>query len=176
MQFIGGLIILAMFINGWSVDDCANVFERLAKKAFKPRWFSRMPLLSQIPVFSHILVFIVTYLADGLYPPEDLEAALREVFGSKRSILDYSHATAIGAKVGLPVTTILETDSCLFTNYNGVGARPQDSGIPAYDMVPSEHIPNLLPGYHIVRAMDGSRRMLVWEMWVSAIVCCSYQL
>jgi hypothetical protein len=120
---------MAMFINGWSVDDCANAFESLARKAFKPRGFLHIPVLPHIPILSHILEFLVSYLADGLYPADDLEAALKDVFGDDRSILDYSHATAIGAKVGLPVTTILETDPCIFTNYNGVGTRPQDCGI-----------------------------------------------
>jgi hypothetical protein len=128
-NFLGGLIILAMFINGWSVDDCANAFESLARKAFKPRGFAQIPLLSRIPIVAHILEFLMSYLADGLYPADDLEAALKDVFGDNRSILDHSHATAIGAKVGLPVTTILETDPCIFTNYNGVGTRPQDCGI-----------------------------------------------
>jgi hypothetical protein len=118
-----------MFINGWSVDDCANVFEGLAKKAFEPRWFFHIPVLPRIPILSHILEFLVSYLADGLYAAEGLEAALKDAFGSDRSILECSHATAIGARVGLPVTTIFETDSCIFTNYNGVGARPQDCGI-----------------------------------------------
>jgi hypothetical protein len=84
--------------------------------------------MSRIPVLSHIVQFLVSYLADGLYPAHHLEGALKEVFGSEMGILDYSHATAIGAKVGIPVTTVLETDSCLFTNYNGTGPRPQDCG------------------------------------------------
>ncbi|KAK5189104.1 hypothetical protein LTR96_010884 [Exophiala xenobiotica] len=124
----GGLIVLALFISGWTVDDCANLFESLAKRAFRPRWISHVPVMSRIPVLSHIVQFLVSYLADGLYPAHHLEGALKEVFGSEMGILDYSHATAIGAKVGIPVTTVLETDSCLFTNYNGTGPRPQDCG------------------------------------------------
>ena len=62
--------------------------------------------MSRILVLLHILEFLVSYLADGLYPADNLESALKEVFGSDTSILDYSHATAIGAKVGILVTTI----------------------------------------------------------------------
>jgi len=126
----GGLIVLALFINGWPVDDCAIVFERLAKKAFTTRRFAHLPIVSRIPILSHILEFVISYLADGLYPTHDLEAALKEVFGTDRSFLDHSHASAIGAKVGLPVTTILLDTDYIFTNYNGVGQRPQDCGIP----------------------------------------------
>ncbi|KIW36756.1 hypothetical protein, variant [Exophiala oligosperma] len=124
----GGLIVLALFISGWTVDDCANLFESFATRAFRPRWITHVPILSRIPVLSHIFHFLVSYLADGLYPAHNLEGALKDVFGSDVGILDYSHATAIGAKVGIPVTTVQETEPCLFTNYNGMGPRPQDSG------------------------------------------------
>ena len=80
--------------------------------------------MSRIPVLSHILEFLVSYLADGLYSANNLEATLKEVFSSDIGILNNSYATAIGAKVGIPVTTVLETDPCLFTNYNGAGPRP----------------------------------------------------
>lgn len=120
--------MLVLFINGWTVEDGANLFESVAKRAFRPRWISHIPVVSRIPVLSHILEFLVSYLADGLYPANSLETALKEVFGSDKGILDNSHATASGAKVGVPVTTVLETEPCLFTNYNGTGPRPQDSG------------------------------------------------
>ncbi|KIV94149.1 hypothetical protein PV10_05287 [Exophiala mesophila] len=145
----GGLIVLALFIMGWPVEDCANIFESFAKRAFRPRWVSHVPVVSRIPVLSHILGFLVSYLADGLYPADNLEAALKEVFGGDMGILDNSHATAIGAKVGIPVTTVLETDPCLFTNYNGAGPRPQDCG------------------YRIVRSQDGRKRIRLWEIAMS---------
>jgi hypothetical protein len=111
-----------MFINGWPVNDCGKAFERLAKVAFRPR------RVSCIPIISHIQKFLISYLADGVYPTENIESALKEVFGSERSILDYSYATSIGAKIGLPVTTIRDTLPCIFTNYNGVGNREQNCG------------------------------------------------
>ncbi|OQU97158.1 hypothetical protein CLAIMM_03134 [Cladophialophora immunda] len=145
----GGLIVLALFIMGWSVEDCANIFESFAKRAFRPRWVSHIPVVSRIPVLSHILEFLVSYLADGLYPADNLEAALKAVFGGDMGILDNSYATAIGAKVGIPVTTVLETDPCLFTNYNGAGTRPQDCG------------------YRIVRSQDVRKRIRLWEIAMS---------
>ena len=113
---------MAMFINGWSIEQSTKTFEELAKVAFKPRKVLNIPFLSRI----HEL--LKTYLADGLYPAENIEAALKEVFGVDRSILDCSHATSIGTRVGLPVATIREPLSCIFTNYNGVGSREQDQG------------------------------------------------
>lgn len=115
-------MILALFINGWPVNHCIDQFEILAKSAFEPR---RLPYL---PVFSRIYALLMAFLTDGYYPVHNLEEALKKVFGSERSILDCSHATATGVKIGLPVTTIQRAFPCLFTNYNGVGNRPEDSG------------------------------------------------
>ena len=38
--FARGIIVLALFINRWLVDDYIDYFERLAKQAFKPYYFS----------------------------------------------------------------------------------------------------------------------------------------
>jgi hypothetical protein len=112
-----------MFINGWSIDESTQTFERLAKLAFKRRKVLNIPILSRI----HEL--LASYLADGLYPAENIEAALKEVFGTEKSILDYSHATSTGTRVGLPVATIRDPSSCcIFTNYNGVGTRDPGQG------------------------------------------------
>lgn len=104
------------------MDDYAGSFQSLAKKAFKPRG------LSQIPILSRIQKLLVSYLAESLYLADNLETDLKETFGDDSSILDYSYATTIGAKTGLPVTTIPETSSCIFTYYNGVGTRTKDCG------------------------------------------------
>lgn len=124
---LGFLIVLAMFVNGWSAEDCASIFENLAKTAFQPR------KVSQIPILSRIQELLITYLADSLYPADNLEAALKDVFGSDRGIMDCSHATATRTKVGMPATTIPGTLSCIFTNYNRVGVQPQDCGMLLID-------------------------------------------
>jgi hypothetical protein len=122
---------MAMFINGWSIDESTESFEKLAKVAFKRR------KVLDIPFLSCIYEILKSYLADGLYPAENIEVALQAVFGKDKTILDYSHATSIGARVGLPVATIREPSSCIFTNYNGVGTRDPNQGkslriIPVY--------------------------------------------
>jgi hypothetical protein len=66
----------------------------------------------------------MSYLTDGLYPAANIEAALQEAYGKESSILDYSYATSIGTKIGLPVATVQGRPlSRLFTNYNGIGQR-----------------------------------------------------
>jgi len=72
----------------------------------------------------------VSYLADGLYSPDNIEAALKEVFSADKSILDCSYATSIGTRIGLPVATVDQRPSVrIFTNYNGVGERSKDHGM-----------------------------------------------
>jgi hypothetical protein len=35
IPFAGGISVLVMYINGWSVEDCIDYFKRLAKQAFE---------------------------------------------------------------------------------------------------------------------------------------------
>ena len=104
------------------MEQCIERSEQLAKLAFQPR------PSSNIPFISWFLDFLVSYFADGRYPAENLEAALQETFGSERSMLDCSMATGTGTRIALPVTTIRDVSTCLFTNYNGIGSRPQGCG------------------------------------------------
>ena len=77
------------------------------------------------------LELLISYFADGLYPSENIDAALKQAFGTTKSILDFSHAVATGTRIGLPVATTGDTPSCrIFTNYNGVGERSKDQGKP----------------------------------------------
>ena len=118
LTFKGGLIVLALFHNGWSINKSSDVFEKLAKLAFQQRKVLKIPFISRIQEI------IISYLADGLYPAANIEAGLQEAYGKERSILDCSYATSIGAKIGLPVATVQERPSSrLFTNYNGIGKR-----------------------------------------------------
>ncbi|KAH7111354.1 hypothetical protein B0J11DRAFT_598877 [Dendryphion nanum] len=152
----GGLIVLAMFINGWSIDDSTDTFEKLAKLAFQRRKVLNLPFLPRI------LELLISYLADGIYPPKNIEAALKQVFGANRGFLDYSHATTTGTRVGLPVATVDEKPSCrIFTNYNGVGERirkqdnvikPNDGngGVPLWEIARSASAaPGFFPPKHI---------------------------
>jgi len=156
----GGIIVLALFVNGWSVDKCAESFEQLAKLAFQSRPSPRIPILSPIANF------LVSFFADGRYSPDNLEAALQDTFGHDRSILDCSRATAIGTRIGLPVTTIRDVSTYVFTNYNGVGARPLGCG-ESLLMLRCFHL--TLVGYHVLCPGDGLGRVPLWEMYVLLI-------
>ena len=94
---------------GLSVGDCIVLYERVAKKAFG------LHLVSYLAV-------LVSLFTDGIYPTRNLDAALQEVFGSDKHILDYSSATAMGTKIGVVAST-MKPEPFLFTNYNGLGDR-----------------------------------------------------
>ena len=61
-------------------------------------------------------------ITDGIYPAQDLEAMLQEVFGSETRILDCSSATATGIMIAITVTS-MKLEPFIFTNYNGLGDR-----------------------------------------------------
>ena len=114
---------MAMFINGWGIEESTDTFQRLAKVAITPR------TVSKTPIFRNFIELLISYFDDGLYAPENIESVLKQVFGDDRSILDVSHATTTGTRVGLPVATVNGTPSRrIFTNYNGVGDRVQGQG------------------------------------------------
>jgi hypothetical protein len=114
-----------MYKAGLSVDDCIHTFEYLASRAFQPR------RVSGIPFISFIEKIIVSYLEDSLYPPEGLEAALKQVFGDTMTMFDSSYATTIGAKIAVTVTTAPNISPCLFRNYKKVGKRDKEYGTSA---------------------------------------------
>ena len=108
--------MLAMFLNGQGIEESTNTFKRLAKVAFMPQ------KVSKIPIFRNFIKLLILYFTDGLYAPKNIEAALKQVFGNDRSILDISHATTTGICISLPVATIGSTLSrYIFINYNSIG-------------------------------------------------------
>jgi len=145
-----------MFVNGWSIEESTEIFERLAKVSFMPR------KVSKIPIFRSLIEFLISYFADGLYAPGNIEMALKQVFGNDRSILDVSHATTTGTRIGLPVATVGGTPSRrIFTNYNGVGERIEGQGTfhtiqVDQDMTKVED--------RVIKPRDGSGKVPLWEM------------
>jgi len=124
-----------LFFKGWTVEESLQNFERLAKLAFTGWRDLGIPFIS----------WLLSFLFDGRYPAEHIEAAVKEAFGDHR-ILDNSYATSIGARVALLVATVREPSCYLFTNYNGVGARDDDQG------------------NRLIRPEDGYGNVRLWEM------------
>ncbi len=120
---IGAIIAFALYTIGWPVEHCIASFESLARLAFKPR------PLCHIPVVTAVYEFLFSLLVDSRYSARNLEWALQDVFGTTRSIIDCSNASEMGALVGMPATTIRDTSTYIFTNYNGVGQRVESGTV-----------------------------------------------
>ncbi|KAF7894677.1 uncharacterized protein EAF01_010127 [Botrytis porri] len=144
---IGAIVALKLCVMGWSIEKCIERAEHFAKFTFQPRLISKIPaFIPGIPGFSVLASFLISYFADGCYSAEHLEAILQEEFGRERSILDCSNATATGTRIGIPVTTIQDTSTCIFTNYNAIGTRSEKCG------------------YHALRPKCGLGQIPLWKI------------
>lgn len=86
---------------------------------------------SPLPSLFRFLDVIVLYFANGLYPLDHIEAALKEAFENETALLDVLHAMASGILVGLPAAIVSKRPCrCIFTNYNGIGERIEALGKP----------------------------------------------
>ncbi|KAF4775522.1 patatin family protein [Colletotrichum scovillei] len=129
----GAISAGALCINGWTVDECIARFESLSNHAFTPRRVPSVPiigplirLMMRIPFFATVVRAAALLLFDSRYPSQHIEKALQDMFGSGRSIADYSAADTMGAMVGMTVATVQDASACIFTSYNGVGQRAGD--------------------------------------------------
>ena len=104
-----------------SVEDCIALYERVAKQAFE--------------LHLSYLAILISLFTDGIYPAQNLDAALQEVFGDK-TILDCSSATTMGIKIGIVAST-MKPQPFLFTNYNGLGDR-EDKKFEKYGVLLSD--------------------------------------
>lgn len=134
-----------------------KTFSAMVSRVFKRRAPSPIPLLSRAADV------LVSYFTDGLYSASNVDAALQDWVAS-RCILDCSHATSTGTKVGLPVATVSDHPSCrFFTNYNGVGERDGEQGEPPGCCRAPRPL-TTRPENAIIRPEDGFGNVPLWEM------------
>ena len=97
------------------------MFPGMMEQTFKRR------VSFNIPFLSRAFELTASYLTDGLYSADNLEAILKDALGADKHVLDTSYATSTDTRVGLPVATVSRHPSYrVFTNYNGVGTRDHD--------------------------------------------------
>jgi hypothetical protein len=116
----GGLVILGLFLNGWSVEECLEKFVTLARRAFRPRNLS-------LPFLQKAQRFLISYFADSRYSATGLEDALKDAFGTG-TMLDWSRSHDFGAKVAVTATTVESSSPCIFPSYSGMGTRSAECG------------------------------------------------
>ncbi|KAK1483983.1 hypothetical protein CABS01_17221, partial [Colletotrichum abscissum] len=105
------------------------------------------------------------------------------MFGSGRSIADYSAADTMGAMVGMTVATVQDASACIFTSYNGVGQRTGDRGSlpvslssspsPSRPFEAREPMLTDCIDYELLKTTADGDRVALWEMFVvSSVVLC----
>lgn len=107
----GGIIALGLGVEGWSIDECINHFEKLCTKAFTPREFHGIPGLEQLSAINH------NY---SKYKSKPFEEVLKATFSASDQPLfggeqDHSHSSV---KVAVTSTTETDVKALLLTNYN----------------------------------------------------------
>ncbi|EGX47261.1 hypothetical protein AOL_s00091g5 [Orbilia oligospora ATCC 24927] len=124
----GGLIILGLMINAWSVSKCEVEFERLSRLIFqnKSAW-KCLPLIWKLHRFIH------SWLGESKYSNNDMECFLKATYGKSQAMLDWSYANKIGTKVGITVTSVPRSSACILCNYSGF------TKTRGYDRIRSEH-------------------------------------
>ena len=105
----GGLIVLGLFLNGWSVVQALEIFTRLSSVAFTPRQ----------RYFPKYFGLLLSYLADSRYNSSSFESALKAVFGDTRTMREWSELSIPGKHVAVTTTRVTDSSSVLFANYPG---------------------------------------------------------
>ncbi|EGY20873.1 phospholipase [Verticillium dahliae VdLs.17] len=165
-----GLITAELCLNGSTVDQAIKRFKKLARRVFQRRRGLRIPFVpsflrecvgrlldhfAPFSSFTRLINLLIWLCADGQYSPKTIEEALRLTHNA-RGMLDISHASSTGTRVGLPVATIDKKPlERIFTNYNGVGTRQEDQD-------------------YVVRPREGLGNVPVWEVGRAASAAPGY--
>ncbi|CAN9454398.1 unnamed protein product [Alternaria alternata] len=114
----GGLIAL-MFLLRRNLDECIAVFKQLAQRVFRPRQPFGSSLLAKV------YGFLSSLLTDSLYGAAEMEACVKEAFGSDAPLFGFTESGTrmSGAKVAVTTMTVSSARLCILSNYNGAGVR-----------------------------------------------------
>jgi hypothetical protein len=124
------MAVCALFVNGWSVDDCLHYLHVAVFLAFQRHFLLRLFLffVGGVPFVPSMLEFLVSLVVDSKYSAGQLEMMQRDVYGPERSLTDSHEASRMGAMVAVTLTTTHDTSTFIATNYNGVGKRDPNCG------------------------------------------------
>lgn len=123
----GSIIVSGLCVNGWSIEECIRSFKSLSLSAFKPRLLSQLPL-AKFGSLASIWQIGLSLLFDSKYESGNLEAALQNVFGSTKSLTDWSAATEMGIMVGITMATA-DGKTLVASNRNIKGFDTLDRGM-----------------------------------------------
>ena len=119
--YLGGLIVLSLFIRRWDISYCSKIFESLSRQFFRRRTRGSSSFFQQI---RHVFR---CWLSDGYYDVRSLESSLKQHFGTEQRMFDHT-ASVSDVKIAVTATTISDASPYLFSSYNGSGIRSKDCG------------------------------------------------
>ncbi|KPA36561.1 patatin phospholipase [Fusarium langsethiae] len=124
----GALSACALYINGWTVDECIQYLDVLALLSFQKHMIIRLCLfmVQLLPLMPSLVELVLSLAIGSKYSAQPLETILQDVYGSRRSIMDADALSDMGAMLGVTLTTVQGTNTLVATSYNGVGRRPHD--------------------------------------------------
>jgi hypothetical protein len=108
-----------MFLLRQNIDECIAIFKQLAERVFLPRQSFGNSLFAKIYGFSSSL------LTDSLYGAAEMEACVKEAFGSDAALFGSiaSDVGISGPKVAVTTMAVSNSRLCILSNYNGAGIR-----------------------------------------------------
>jgi hypothetical protein len=105
-----------MFLLRRNIDKCIAIFKQLAERVFLPRQLFGNSL------FAKICSFLSSLLTDSLYGAAEMEACVKEAFGSDAALFGSIASVGIlGPKVAVTTMAVSNSRLCILSNYNGAG-------------------------------------------------------
>ena len=105
----GGLIIMGIFLQQWTIDDCLEKFKTLSTTIFKRR-------INSESIFGRLHDFVQSYWADSRFDTSAIEDAFQRAYGPQVRMFN---PITNDTKVAVLTTTARESHACLIANYNG---------------------------------------------------------
>ncbi len=149
------MIVLGLFLNRWSTTVGMRKFKELTRLAFRQR------LSCSIPIFTQLVNTFMALVTDSRYSTSNLERTLIQAFSVPPTIFHNSNSNI---KIAVTATTTDDSETCIFSNYNGAVKRPADCGkaiFPSHYREMQEA--DCRQGYRLVREIRPSNELQAWE-------------
>ena len=117
---VGGLIAMALFLQGWTVVRSIEQFRSMTKKVFRKPY-------TDTSLLNRCRQYMKSFMSDGYYSIDALEECLQESYGQNQRMFD-TPRNRFHAKVAVTASNIAEASTFIFSNYNGVGEREMKCG------------------------------------------------
>ena len=117
---IGGLIAIALFLQGWTVSRSIEQFKTMTKRVFRRPY-------GENTFVARCRQYVRSILSDGYYNIQSLEDILRESFGHDRRMFDTPLLDS-GTRVAVTASDIADASTFIFSNYNGLDDRKSKCG------------------------------------------------